>query len=91
MTDKLLASIRSALSGTECKKRIQYLISMMTEEYEIPLVVERDHASALELGVVWEERGERTTHCLPKAGVKIIEYHLWHVAGWIASLPDFFL
>lgn len=49
-----------------------YLVAVVPEEDEVPLVVESDDASTLELGVVGEERCEHSADGLAESSVEII-------------------
>ena len=52
---------------------------MMTEEDVVALIVERHHASAVELWVMREEWRQQSTDAQAQARVEVVENHLRHV------------
>ena len=51
-------------------------LPMMPEEDVIALVVEGDHAAAMELRVVREEGGEHAAYRVAQARVEVVQDHL---------------
>lgn len=56
-----------------------YLVAMVPKEYEVPLIVECDHSTSLELRIMRKEGGKHTSHGLAESSVEIIENDFWHV------------
>ena len=54
-------------------------VAMMSNEYEIALIVKRRNLPSLELGVVWEEAAEEPTCAMAEAGGESVKVQLRHV------------
>ncbi len=62
---------------------------MMSEENEVSLVMKSDDASAFELGVVWKQGGQHSSHGMPQSGVKVVQDNFRQmVSGFPASLKE---
>ena len=58
---------------------------MVPEEYVVSLVMEGDGSPPTELRIVGEEGCQHTTHGVAKAGIEVIQYHLWKMCCCLAS------
>ena len=56
-------------------------VSMMSEKYEISLIVECNDSPSLKLRILREERCKQTTNLDTDFGVKIVEYQLRYMFG----------
>jgi len=56
------------------------MLPMLSEENEIALVVKRDDTTALELRIMWEQRGKYSGKRAAEPCVEVVENHLGHVA-----------
>ena len=54
---------------------------MVSEEYKIPLVVERHCSSPLKLWIVWEQCCKQSAHSVPKSGIEVVEDQFRLVSG----------
>lgn len=57
---------------------------VVSDEDEVPLVVECDHPPSLELGHLGEPRGQHPCHCVPETSGEVVQYDLWLV---VSHLP----
>ena len=58
-----------------------FCLPVLSKEDVIPLTVESDHSSSVELGVLREESSQHPGNCMAQAGGEVVEYNLRLVVG----------
>ena len=62
-----------------CFACVSHLISMVSEEYKVSLIVESDNLTTFELRIMREERRKHPAYSLTESCVKVVQYYLWYV------------
>ena len=65
-----------------------FRLPVLSKEDVIPLTVESDHSSSVELGVLRKESSQHPGHCMAQAGGEVVEYNLRLVVGSSAMTLD---
>ena len=61
---------------------------MVSDEDEVPLVVEGDHSPTLELGDLWEPGGQQPCHAVTQASGEVVQYDLRLVISHLSMTLD---
>ena len=65
-----------------------FCLPVLSKEDVIPLTVESDHSSSMELGVLWVKSSQHPGNCMAQAGGEVVEYNLRLVVGSSAMTLD---
>lgn len=66
------------------------LVTMMAEEDVITLIVECNYTPAFEFWIVWEKTSKKTSNCVTKTSIEIVENNFWSVLSWFANTFNVF-
>ena len=64
------------------------LVSMVSEEDEISLIVKCDYSARSEFRSLWEQRGKHAANAMTKHCVEVVEDELWVRVTWSCSMSN---
>jgi len=55
------------------------MLPVLSEEYEISLIVKRHSSPTMKLRIVWEQRSKYSRKCAAESCVEVVKNHLGHM------------
>ena len=55
------------------------MLPVLSEEYEVALIVKRNDAATMKLRIVREQRSKYSRKCAAQSCVEVVQNHFWHV------------